>query len=479
MLGRARALLSPVRLYAANQLGRHGRPIGLRDSPLITYTKQQPFRSGRQLASTASRMSAKDALWNAKPFALVEGFFYGLWSRSWNMMTSKVAIPFPLAFFCGCCTMQYYLGSSDDFFSGSFVTTKDLDALAEFYQAEDLLKIIAIHPIFFELFMNKVNPEENEITEQTALLNVDETKFHVRGLGMEVSFEIIQQEEEIDGESKPVSFQRHERFVDWFPLLNELGIKVMLWDQTWTYGFKRRDDGKVEVFHHGEKFVGPWPIRLIVFFHQYYVLWACEKHINGEAFGTEDLDACQEELAFMPLHVFKSFINQLEVEKQKSLDALLNAPKQDAAAIAKASETVDKLKKLQRSQTSTISVARRQGSTGSMAAASSVKMVAGDSETQEALSAAMHDLSKQGKDSAVNAAVMEVMKNPELEYTTRHIRKASAKSKNNNNYAASTIVAARDENGGRVGVFVPLKDMKPTQVHREAVERGQFSTAAA
>merc|ERR1719478_503309 len=130
--------------------------------------------------------------------------------------------------------MQYYLGSSDDFFSGSFVTTKDLDALAEFYQAEDLLKIIAIHPIFFELFMNKVNPEENEITEDTALLNAEnETKFHVRGLGMEVSFEIIQQEAEVDGESKPVSFQRHERFVDWFPLLNELGIKVMLWDQTW------------------------------------------------------------------------------------------------------------------------------------------------------------------------------------------------------------------------------------------------------
>lgn len=114
-----------------------------------------------------------------------------------------------------------------------------------------------------------------------------------------------------------------------------------------------------------------------------------------------------------------------------------------------------------------------------MAAASSVKMVAGDSETQEALSAAMHDLSKHEKDSAVNAAVMEVMKNPELEYTTRHIRKASGQSKDNGNYAASTIVAARDENGGRVGVFVPLKDMKPTTVHREGVERGQFSTAAA
>lgn len=433
------------------------------------------------MASTALRMSAKDALWNAKPFALLERGLYGLWSRSWNLMTSKVAIPFPLAFFCGCCTMQYYLGSSDDFFSGSFVTTKDLDALAEFYQAEDLLKIIAIHPIFFELFMNKVNPEENEITEDTALLNAEnETKFHVRGLGMEVSFEIIQQEAEVDGESKPVSFQRHERFVDWFPLLNELGIKVMLWDQTWTYGFKRREDGKVEVYHHGEKFVGPWPIRLIVFFHQYYVLWACEKHINGAAFGTEDLDACQEELACMPLHVFKSFINKLEVEKQKSLDALLNAPKPDAVMIAKASETVDKLKKLQRSQTSTISVARRQRSTGSMAAASSVKMVAGDSETQEALSAAMHDLSKHEKDSAVNAAVMEVMKNPELEYTTRLIKKASGQSKDKNgNYAASTIVAARDENGGRVGVFVPLKDMKPTAVHREGVERGQFSTAAA
>jgi len=90
----------------------------------------------------------------------------------------------------------------------------------------------------------------------------------------------------------------------------------MLWDQTWTYGFNRHEDGTVEVYHHGEKFVGPWPIRLIVFFHQHYVLWACEKYINGDAFGTDDIDLQQEELACLPLHVFKEFIAKLRAGKE-------------------------------------------------------------------------------------------------------------------------------------------------------------------
>lgn len=336
-------------------------------------------------------------------------------------MTKRVAIPLPFALFGGSVTMQHYLGNSDNFFHGKFVTKKDTDDLAEFYQAEDLLRIIAVFTFTFNLFMNKVVPDVNEATEETALISVNETHFQVKHLGMEVSFEIIEQEEEIDGETKLTSFKRHERFIDWVPFLNDFGIKQMLWDQTWVYGFNRLEDGTVEVYHHGEKFQGPWPIRLIVFLHQYYVLWACEKYINGSSFGTEDLDKQQEELACMPLHVFKQFIGKLRAEKKKSLEALKNDPNPDPQAIAKAEETLGQLEALSKRDTSTISVARRAGATGSVASPMSVKVIAGDAMTEKILTSTMTD-TRGNKDKAVNAAVVEVAQHPEMEFKPRSRR---------------------------------------------------------
>ena len=222
-------------------------------------------------------------------------------------LSSKVALSFLAG--GGCATAQWCYGDSDqDFFEARFKTNKDPDDLAEFYQAEDLLKIIAVFPFLFDLFMDKVEPDTEVPTEETALLSLDETRFRVRLLGMDVSFEITQQEEEIDGETKPTSFMRHERFIDWVPLFADWGYKQLLWDQTWTYGFDRLEDGTIEVYHRGENFKGPWPIRMVVFLHQKYVIWACEKFINGDAFGSEDLDRQQEQLACMPLHIFRNFV---------------------------------------------------------------------------------------------------------------------------------------------------------------------------
>merc|ERR1719160_1434723 len=113
--------------------------------------------------------------------------------RMGRMFTMKVAVPVPFVLWGGHITLQYYFGNQDDFFKGSFITEKDLDALAEFYQAEDLLKIIAIHPILFNFFMDKVDPDAAEPHEDTALLSLEETHFRVKSLGMDVSFEIIQQ----------------------------------------------------------------------------------------------------------------------------------------------------------------------------------------------------------------------------------------------------------------------------------------------
>jgi hypothetical protein len=214
-------------------------------------------------------------------------------ARMGTAAKKQLLLPMPFAILAGAytvnLTLQHFLGTAKDFFYGSFETDKDADAIADFYQAEDLLKIIAMHPFFFGIFMDKVVVGETPEKEQDALLAVGENKMIVKRLGMEAVFEILEEEEENeDGENQRKSFKRHERFLDYVPFLADLGFKILLWDQTWTYGFRRLDNGKLQVYHKGEYFYGPWPIRVLVFFHQRYVLWACEKFINNEAFANEE-----------------------------------------------------------------------------------------------------------------------------------------------------------------------------------------------
>lgn len=322
--------------------------------------------------------------------------------------------------------MQSYLGTSDDFFAGSFITKKDPDDIAEFYQAEDLLRIIALHPILFKLFMGKVDADGECMTEDNALLSTNETHMRVKLLGMEVSFEIIETEEEQeDGEMMVTKFLRHERFIDWVPLLADLGVKIPLWDQTWKYGFDRRPDGSVEVYHHGVKFNGPWFIRIIVFFHQRYVLWACERFINGDSFGTDDLDKQQEQLACIPLSVFHDFVGKLKREQQKDLEAERKSAVRDEKAIAQRESAIKKLETLEQSKESTISVAKRDVlSSFGGGGAESVKLVVGNTSTQDALADAMKD-AKGNRN--VNAAMQELMGTPGLKWEGRATQSRIAK----------------------------------------------------
>jgi hypothetical protein len=326
-------------------------------------------------------------------------------------------MPFVLAgLYSGNSWLQEHFGSDEDFFAGSFVTRKDPEAISEFYQAEDLLRLIAIHPILFNIFMKKVDWDTKTPTEESALLSVNETHARVKLLGMEVSFEIIEQEEETeDGDARIASFNRHERFVDWVPILADWGIKILLWDQTWNYGFNRLEDGSIEVYHCGERFYGPWPVRMVVFLHQRYVLWACEKYINGESFGTEDIDAQLDEMACLPLHVFKSFLAKLRAEKERSLESANRQPIRDEEDIAKTTSVLEKLDRLEQQGESTIKVARRPMS-GSGADAVATKLVVADKVTQEALQAALKD-AKGNRE--VNAAMQELCKHPELEWKGR------------------------------------------------------------
>jgi hypothetical protein len=229
-------------------------------------------------------------------------------SKAKALFTGKALVPLPALFFGAFCTnnlIQDYFGTQDtEFFYASFITDKHADDIAEFYQAEDLLKIISFHPILFKLFMDRVVVGEEPESEEEAHLAVGESRMIVQNLGMEASFVITEEEEEIDGENVKVSFQRYERFLDYVPILHDDGDKRLLWDQTWTFGFRRLEDGRYEVYHQGHKFYGPWPVRLIILIHQRYVIWACEKYLSCEAFGSEADDAMDKREAELSPNAF-------------------------------------------------------------------------------------------------------------------------------------------------------------------------------
>jgi hypothetical protein len=258
-----------------------------------------------------------------------------------GLATYEVPVQLPFVILGGASMvmlMQAWYGTQDNpyqpVFQEKFITKKDPEALVEFYEAEELLHIIAVHPIFFSLFMNKVDFDTAEMTEETALLPTSEAEgtagveaevhLNVKGLGMEVSFEIIKQEEEIDGEEVMTHFCRHERFIDWVPLLNELGTKILLWDQTWKFEFDRLENGDYEVTHKCTKFTGPFPVRAVVWLHQKYVIWACEKYINKTDFGVEDadIDQQQEIIANIPKHLVKEYSGVDTMQQKKDIQAM-------------------------------------------------------------------------------------------------------------------------------------------------------------
>jgi hypothetical protein len=81
----------------------------------------------------------------------------------------------------------------------------------------------------------------------------------------------------------------------------------MLWDQTWKFEFDRLENGDYKVTHKCTKFAGPFPVRFVVWLHQKYVIWACEKYINNTNFGKEDADMDDQQMiiANIPLHLAK------------------------------------------------------------------------------------------------------------------------------------------------------------------------------
>lgn len=191
-------------------------------------------------------------------------------------------------------------------------------------------------------------------------------------------------------------------------------MKVLLWDQTWKYEFRRVEAGRVEVRHHATRFRGPWPVGLAVLLHQRYVLWACERYLNSDVFGSEDSDAQQEYLARVPLRTVQAFLRQLRDEKARALEAQRKDPRETAAAVARTEAQLDTLARLEQAPPP-VAVARRAVAAAGALDAASLKLVAG-AEMHEVLAAAREDARR---NAAVGAAVDTLRSAPELEFQQR------------------------------------------------------------
>lgn len=209
---------------------------------------------------------------------------------------------------------QFALGDTTDFFEHQFVVkNKKSEDLADFYGSEDLMQIFSVFPFMADLMMRGAEFD-------------DEGNIHARGLmgtgAMEVSIDFSEGEIDTTGDGEPDTigwFNKREHFQDVAPTF--LG-GFTLWQMTQNFGYHRLSDGTCVVYHQGERFRGFFPVRLLFQLHAKYVIWATERYINSDAFGSEDLQEEAEEIRQnVPLHVFNDFINGLtkEVEKAQKL----------------------------------------------------------------------------------------------------------------------------------------------------------------
>jgi hypothetical protein len=213
----------------------------------------------------------------------------------------------------GAVLLQQQYGSADDFFHHKFTTTKDPDKIVDFYSTEEFLQILGVFPFAITFVLAGVE-WATDVDNVNTVWN-----------SIQISFDITEREVETEsGETVVGFFNKRERFKNVVPFTN-----LLLWDQVQNYGFRRLPDGTIEVNHHGERFHGPWPVRLLVQLHARYVIWATEKHINSPLFGTDDIEAVEAQRENIPYYVMNEFVKDLRVQQEKAIAE--NTLKQDAA----------------------------------------------------------------------------------------------------------------------------------------------------
>lgn len=274
---------------------------------------------------------------------------------------------------------QNYLGNAENFFEHKFITTKKSEDLADFYGTEDFMEVFCVLPFMVDFMMRGAEFDDNGTIHAWGLLGPGE---------LEVTIDFDEHEVDTNGDGEPDTiawFNKKERFRDVAP--SSLG-GFKLWEMTQNFGYHRLDDGTCEVYHHGEKFNGFFPVRLLFQLHSHYVIWATKNYVNSEAFGTEDRDTdLEEQRQNIPMHVFKRFIEGLtkEVEKAKS------GSKADSKKHAELEVTLRRLKTIS-SMDHTTALPRLRTLRSRKTNVAHVHLVVDDDETKHTIRKAMQQI---------------------------------------------------------------------------------------
>jgi len=232
----------------------------------------------------------------------------------------------------GCVAGQTFFGSEEHFYDHRFVTEADPNALAEFYGNEDFMEIFCVFPFMVDFMMRSGYFDDNGHVHTFGLPPIISN--------MVVSMQFDEREEEDEsGEANTVCFNKKERFKCTDALFGNT-----LWEMVQNFGYATREDGKIEVYHYGQKWSGPFFIRLIFQMHARYVIWATEQHVNSPRFLAQDEDEEDDLVAQrhnIPKHLLGQFLDGLDVDVQAKLNTTLAALQQ-----ARSSEQEEEVKEL-------------------------------------------------------------------------------------------------------------------------------------
>ena len=348
-----------------------------------------------------------EAMWSQRVTAAGRRGLASLSARLTGLKTAQVPsflVPNRMhaAFLAGAVTAMPAL-TGEDFFEHKFITSKDPDAIVDFYSTEDFLQILGIFPMAIHFVLAGVQWD----LEKENTMSVHDS--------MEISFTLTEREEETEtGEKVVAFFQKRERFKNFIPM-----TRFLMWDQTQCYGYNRREDGTCEVFHRGEVFYGPMIVRLLVMVHARYVIWATEKHINSPAFAAADLEVQEHQRSNVPLHVFKDFIQRLAVAQQVAIETGKIAA---GTPTHEAERTLAKLRKLRQSPTQAyVSTLQKANDNGGKLKRTTTRIEVSDPESQFAIDSALRALAKdaQGAGKAAEAmADLQAASGPKVVTTT-------------------------------------------------------------
>lgn len=254
--------------------------VSTRPLSIVRITKSRRFST---ITPSQKPKASSNSPWNLVVFPNVHADVSSKW------VIGIGALSFGLG------AIQHMFGSSEHIFHRTFITDKDPDDLAEFYGNEDFMEIFSVFPFVVEFMMRG---------------GYFDDRGHVITYGFPGPLEVSMEFEEKEVNDKVVWFNKRERFQD-----HSFGITW--WDITQNFGFNKRKDGTCEIYHHGEHFSGPFFIRIIFDLHSRYVIWATEKHVNSNAFGSEELeDERMVQQKNVLNHVFKGYLHSLAKDVQ-------------------------------------------------------------------------------------------------------------------------------------------------------------------